>query len=125
MLSSVLTQRGMYQEAIAELQKASDLQRTDSIISNLGYTYAVAGKRDEAIKLVQELEQTANLRYVSPVAIARIYAGLGEKERGFEWLQKAYEDRSDHLLWLGVDPTFDSLRADQRFAELLRRVGLA
>ena len=58
------------------------------------------------------------------MGIARIHVGLGQKDQAFEWLRKGYQDRSDHLLWLGVDPTFDSLRADFRFAELLGRVGL-
>lgn len=65
----------------------------------------------------------ARLRYVSPFRIARIYAGLGEKELVFTWLRKGYDHSSDHPLWLGVDPTFDSVRSDPRFAERLRRVG--
>lgn len=123
-LAAVLTQRGIYQEAIAELEKAIDLQRTDGNISQLGYTHAVAGQRKRALELVKELEDISTRRYVSPVAIARIHVGLGDRDRAFEWLQKGYEDRSDHLLWLGVDPTFDSIRSDSRFVDLLACVGL-
>ena len=63
-------------------------------------------------------------KYVSPVRIARIYVGLGDRERAFEWLEKGYAGRSDHLTQLKTDPTFDSLRSDPRFADLLRRVRL-
>ena len=80
-LAAVLTQRGMYQESIAELQKAIALQRTDGNISQLAYTYAVAGQRERATELVKELEDKSKRRYVSPVAIARIHIGLGDKDR--------------------------------------------
>jgi tetratricopeptide (TPR) repeat protein len=123
-LGRAFRQKGMYQEAIAELEKAVGMERRDGLLSELGHTYALAGRKDEAIKLAKELEERAKQRYVSPVAIARIYSGLGERERVFEWLRKGYEDRSDHLLTLGVDPSFDGIRSDPRFADLLRRVGL-
>lgn len=124
-LGSVLSQKGIYKEAIAELEKAVELRRADGTISALGNTYALAGQRDQANTLVKELEEHARRRYVSPVSIARIYAGLGDRERVFKWLDKGYKDRSDHLLALGIDPTFDSVRSDPRFAVLMRRVGLA
>jgi tetratricopeptide (TPR) repeat protein len=124
-LGAILTQKEMPGEAIPELQKAIDLQRTDSNISQLGYAYARAGRTREAQELLRELEGISKRRYVSPVAIARIHLGLGERDRLFALLQKAYEDRSDHLLWLGVDPAFDSVRGDERFSDLMRRVGLA
>ncbi len=124
-LGLALRQRGMYQEAIAELQKEVDLHPIDTNVSELAHTYALAGRRNEAKKLVKELEELSRRRYVSPVNIAKIYAGLGEKELVFKWLQKGYEDRSDHILKLGVDPSFDGVRLDPRFTDLLRRVGLA
>jgi DNA-binding winged helix-turn-helix (wHTH) protein/TolB-like protein/tetratricopeptide (TPR) repeat protein len=124
-LGSVLTDMGMHEEGIAELQRAVDLHRMDANLSQLGYAYALLGRRDEAMALVKEIEGLAKRRYVSPVRIARIYVGLGERGLAFKWLQKGYEDRSDHLLSLGVDPTFDAVRSDPRFVELLRRVGLA
>lgn len=76
------------------------------------------------MKLVKELEQLRKQRYVSPVDIGRIYAGLGEKERVFQWLHIGYEDRSDHLLTIGVDPAFNGVSRDPRFVELLRSLGL-
>ena len=123
-LGCALRQQGAIQEAVAELEKAIDLSRRDNFVAELGYTYALSGRRAEAVKLVKELEGLSERRYVSPFNIAKIYAGLGDKERMFEWLHKGYEDRSDHMLGLGVDPCFDGVRADPRFAELLRRLGL-
>jgi DNA-binding winged helix-turn-helix (wHTH) protein/TolB-like protein/Flp pilus assembly protein TadD len=123
-LGCVFRQQGMIEEAIAELQKAVGMNRRDGFLSELGYTYALSGRRAEAIKLVKELEGLSKRRYVSPFYVARIYAGLGEKDRMFQWLNKGYEDRSDHLLVLGVDPTFDGVRSDARFTDLLRRIGL-
>ena len=123
-LGAVLTEKGMYDEAIAELQKAIGINGHDAYITLLGYTYALAGRRDEAIGLAKELEGLGKRRYVSPVNIARVYAGLGETDLVFKWLNKGYKDRSDHLLWLGVDPTFDRVRSDPRFAVFLRGIGL-
>lgn len=123
-LGCALRQQGMVQEAIAELQKAVDMNRRDSSLSELGYTYALSGRQAEAIKLVKELEGSSKHRYVSPLHIARIYAGLRENDRVFQWLHKGYEDRSDHLLILGVDPSFDDVRSDPRFTNLLHRIGL-
>ena len=88
----------------------------------LGRAYAVAGKRDEALKMLNELKERAKRSYVSPVGIAIIYVGLGEKEQAFSWLEKAYEDRSTWLIFLKVEPRFDPLRSDPRFQSLLRRM---
>ena len=63
-------------------------------------------------------------RYVSPYFMALIHAGLGEKSAAFKWLDKAYEERNEWLVWLKVDPKLDGLRDDARFADLLHRVGL-
>lgn len=123
-LGCVLRQSGFYEEAIAELQKAADLLPLDNCLSYLGNAYALAGRKGDAKRLAKELEELSKRRYVSPVAIARIYAGLGEKEPVFNWLRKGYEDRSDHMLLLGIDPLFDNVRSDPRFTDLLRRMGL-
>lgn len=86
--------------------------------------FSVSGQRAEAEKVVTELQETAKRRYVSPYDVAALTAGLGEKEQAQGWLEKGYEDRSGWLwLWLKVNPKFDSLRADHRFHDLLRRVG--
>ncbi|HZO07049.1 MAG TPA: hypothetical protein VFB52_11740, partial [Solirubrobacterales bacterium] len=84
-----------------------------------------SGRRGEALRIINELEGQAARRQVSPVYIAKIYAGLGDKDRAFEWLRRGYAERSDHLVSLRVDPAYDSLRSDPRFVDLLRSVGLA
>ena len=117
--------KGMCEEAIDELRRAIELNQLDHFVSELGYTYAFCGWRAEAMKVAKKLEDLSRQRYVSPFRIARIYVGLGEKDRVFKWLQNAYEDRSAHLLKLGVDPTFDGVRNDPRFRDLLGRIGLS
>ena len=67
---------------------------------------------------------TSKKRYVSPYGLAQIYASLGRKDDAFKWLQAAYADRAVWMGYLAVDPTFDRYRSDQRFQELLRRIGL-
>jgi hypothetical protein len=86
---------------------------------------AVSGKRDEAQKLLDELNDLSHRRYVSAYDLALIHTGLAENDRAFEFLQKAYQERSSALSWLGVDPRLDRLRSDQRFVDLLRRIGLS
>jgi len=115
--------KGMYPEAIANLQKAVDLSGgTPHFLSALGYTYGVWGKRNEALKILHQLTLLSKRRYVLPYDIARVYLGLGEKDRAFDWLQKAVADRSigPPSLW---SKEMDSIRSDPRYAELIRRIG--
>ncbi len=124
-LSWVYEQQGKFAEAIAELNQASQLNDNPLVLASLGHVYAVSSQGREAQKVIAELQEIARQRYVSPYDVATIYAGLGEKEQALIWLEKAYEDRSGNLaLYLKVDPKFDNLRADQRFQDLLWRVGL-
>jgi hypothetical protein len=90
----------------------------------LGYAYAVAGKKTEGRKIVIELEQSATKKYVSPFPIAVAYTGLGDKDRAFAALEKSYEEKSWGMGMLRVNPVFDPIRSDPRFADLLRRVNL-
>ena len=73
--------------------------------------------------MLDQLEELSKSRYVSPYDRATVYAGLGEKDQAIAWLEKAYQERSDGLVFLKVEPKFDGLRSDPRFADLLRRVG--
>ena len=75
--------------------------------------------------MLRELKERSRHERVPPYAFARIYIGLGDKEQALAWLHKGYKEQSDHLLHIGADPMLDPLRSDPRFAELLRRVGLA
>jgi tetratricopeptide (TPR) repeat protein len=117
-------QKGMYKEAIAEFQNARSSDDNLAILGALGHVYAVSGNRSGAKKIIKELKGLSE-RYVPPYHIAIIYAGLQRKDEAFEWLEQACQGRDEWLLYLKIDPRLDSLRADQRFGGLLRRIGLA
>ncbi len=110
-------------QARSEFQKGISLDGSTSL-ARLGHGYAVAGKRREAQKVLNELNDLSKQKYVSSYDIAVIYVGLGEKEQAFAWLEKAYDERSTWLEFLKVEPQLDPLRSDPRFVELVRRVGL-
>jgi tetratricopeptide (TPR) repeat protein len=115
----------LYDQAIDELKQAVLLSgRATRILSGLGQVYALSGQKAEARKIIAELQEQSKQRYVSPLYIAMVYATLGEKDLAFEWLEKAYEDHAPWLIELGIEPCWDKLRADPRFADLLQRVGL-
>lgn len=115
--------RGRFNEAIDSINRAIALSDGNvRMKATLGYAYAVAGKRAEARQILGELQEYS--KYVSPYFIAVIYSGLGEKDSAFEYLEKAYHERHPYLTLLKVEPVFDSLRTDPRYADLLRKVGL-
>jgi serine/threonine protein kinase/Tol biopolymer transport system component/Tfp pilus assembly protein PilF len=116
---------GRYDEAIAGFRKAIELSPTSTLPrALLARTYALSGKRSEALTLLDELNELSTQHYVSSYRIAAVYAALGDRDRAFKWLDHAYESRDTWLIWLAVDPVVDSLRSDERFNELLRRIGL-
>ncbi len=117
--------QGKFPEAIDSLQRARQIDDNQYVLGALGEAYARSGNRSEALKAIEELKERSKQRYVSPHCVAMVYVGLGEKDLAFEWLEKAYEARSEHLGWLKVDARMDPLRSDPRFAELMRRIGLA
>src|SRR3989442_3058940 len=118
-------QKRMYREAILEFQKASTLSAGNTLmLASLSHAYAVAGKRGEALKLLAELHEQSKRKYVSPYGIAIGYTGLREQNQAFEWLEKAFAERAGWLVLLKVEPRFDRLRADPRFADLVQRIGL-
>jgi eukaryotic-like serine/threonine-protein kinase len=117
--------KGMYAEAIGELQTAKALfAGSGEAEAGLGYVYAVSGKRGDALRVLDQLKELSKRRYVSPFFIALIYAGLEDKDQAFAWLEKAYVDRSDLLVYLEMEPKLDSLRPERKFADLVSRVGL-
>jgi TolB-like protein/Tfp pilus assembly protein PilF len=125
-LGSAFEQQGMYAEAVAALSKARAVSGGNHLaIGGLGYALGVAGRRDEAMKALDELLRLSAQRYVSPYTIALIHTGLGDHDRALEWLWKAYESRDVWLVWLRVNPRFDALHSDPRFQELLQSIGLA
>src|ERR1700686_468428 len=119
-------EKGMYREAIAEGEEAAaPVSASPYAITALGYIYAISGKKGEAEKVRDRLKKLSEQKYISPRFVASIYAGLGEKGKALASLTASYEDRS---LQIGpgvvADPTYNSLRAEPRFQELLRRMGL-
>jgi len=124
-LGKVYFEKGLHQKAIAEFEKYSTLTNERSVgLAYVGNAYGRLGKRDEARRILDELIALSQHEYVSAYAIAIVYIGLGDKDQAFEWLNKACEERSDFLVHLKVDPDFDSLRSDPRFAELMKKVGV-
>ncbi len=122
-LGIAYTMKQRYADAIAELRKALELFGDDNdVISSLGYTYAVSGRRAHAQDLLRKLLVTSKQQYVNPLDVVGIYAGLGEKLNALQWLNRGYEERAP-MVWLG-DPTFDVLRSDPRFQDLVRKIGL-
>ncbi|PYS67520.1 MAG: hypothetical protein DMF73_19160 [Acidobacteria bacterium] len=114
-------QKRMYTEAIAELQQAISLDTNDrSPEAWLGYTRAAAGQRDQALEVLAQLKTISK----APLGVAMVYAGLEDKNQTFTWLQKAFDQREADLALVQVDPIFDSLRADPRYLDLLRRMKL-
>jgi len=91
----------------------------------LRYVYATSVKREEAQRILEEMQKQRAERYVSGYAVALIYAGLAKYDLAFEWLDMACEDRDEYLTWgLGIDPRLDGLRSDQRYVQLMNRIGL-
>ncbi len=124
-IGQVYVQQGLYDKAFIEIRKAVELSGGNvRQIATLGHAYAVAGKRDEALKILDELQRPAAQKYVSPFFVALIYAGLGEKDQAFAWLEKAYQERHPYMILIKVEPVFQSLHSDPRFADLTRRIGL-
>jgi len=124
-LGMFYVQQQRFQEAIAEFQKAINLAGENPIaLALLGHAYAASGKRREALAILAQLQQPSLQPFVSPSHLALVYLGLGEKDRVFEWLEKAYAQRSNYLVYLKVEPLFDGLRSDLRFAALLKKMGL-
>lgn len=118
--------KSMFKEGMSEVEKAAAISPDDvTALTGLGYGYAMTGRRAEARKVLDRLNQLSKQEYVSPVWRAKIYAGLRERKKGIEWLGKAYEDRSVvSVAYLKTNPMLDPLRSDPRFADLLRQTNL-
>jgi tetratricopeptide (TPR) repeat protein len=115
----------MFAEALAEMKTASSLSGGSPLaLAGLGHIYALSRQRDEAEAVHAQLKQLSEKRYVSPLSFATVYAGLGEVDEAFRWLERAHEERSGWLIWLKPEPMSDPLRSDPRFADLLRRMNL-
>jgi tetratricopeptide (TPR) repeat protein len=117
---------GQRPEAIPEYQKAVELSQGDTDpTAGLAHAFATAGQPANAEKILRELLKKSTTSYASPYMIATIYAGLGDKNKAFEFLEKAYQERSPDIpYFLKADLRIDNIRSDPRFQDLVRRVGL-
>ena len=117
-------QRQRYPEACDAFAKGAALARAPRMIGALGHACALMGRTGEAREAIAELAALAERRYVAPFDTALIYMGLGERDRAFEWLDRALAERCYEMVWLKVDPRCDALRADPHFFSLLNAIGL-
>lgn len=125
-LGSVLARIGHHEEAVVEFQKALQLDKDSiSAMVGLGSAYALAGKKDEARRIIEQLKTIGEQRYISPYHLAVISLAMGEKEQALSGLEKAADERFNLMIFIKVDPQFDSLRSEPRFAALIQRIGLS
>ena len=122
-LCQIYELKGRLSDAAAECLKSRELSDDPYTLGFLARVYAVSGKRDEANKVLDQMHEAAKLRYVPAYSFAVAYAGLGDKDQAFHWLDRTLQDHAWDINYVKVDPTLDSLRADPRFADLVRRIG--
>ena len=116
-------QKKLFDQAIADLLKARALSNDDPLVlAALGHAYAVTGKTAEAQKMLDLLLEKSQAGNVRPYEIAKVYAGLGDRDQAFAWLDKALQDRSPWLLKLKSEPNFEPLRTDPRFQTLVQQI---
>jgi tetratricopeptide (TPR) repeat protein len=116
-------QQGMYRQAVTAFEKAVACSgRSALYLASLAHACALAGQEKEARKLLQELKDVSNTRYVPPFFIALAYSGLGNQSQALAWLDRAYRGRDHHLSWLKVNPRLQPLHSDSRFRDLVRRM---
>ena len=124
-LGESYVQQGKHKQGLYELQKAASLSGDSPLyMAQVGVSQALAGDKSEALRTIRELQDISSKRYVSPYGIAQIYAALNDKPQTYQWLEAAYRERAVWMSYLAVDPVFDSIRSEERFLDLLRRVGL-
>jgi len=124
-LGLLLRKTGCYELAITEGEKAVNLSGGSALMrAALAHTLGAAGRKKEAIRILDDLTELAKQKYVAPYFFVGIHIGLGESERAIEYLEKCYQEHSHWLIYLHLDPSMDSLRDDAGFLDVLRRVGM-
>jgi len=122
-LGRAYLQKSMYNDGTAEIEKELTIYPGHvGALGDLGYAYALAGRKADALKVLDQLNDLSKQKYVPATYRAEVYVGLGAKDKAFEWLEKGYEER--FLPSINVDPAYDPLRSDPRFQDLLRRMNL-
>jgi adenylate cyclase len=116
--------KSKYADAIKFSQKAVSLVEGSTFwLAGLGMVYGMSGKKDKARKVIEELNQKSKTQYVAAIQSAWIYSSLDEKNKAFEWLNKAFDEHDISLYDLKSNPIYDTLRGDPRFDELLKKIG--
>ena len=116
-------QKGMMEQALEEFRDLLSISDSNTgVNASLGHLYALTGNSSEARRMLDRLQGMSKKRYVSSYDFAVIYAGLGEKEQAFTWLERAYDEHSLRPVWLKFDPRLDGLRGEVRYVDLVRRV---
>jgi TolB-like protein/Flp pilus assembly protein TadD len=124
-LGSAYREKKMYKDALEQFSQASKLSGNQPAIAALyGHALALSGDVAGARKTLADLKQLAQTRYVSAIYFAGVYTGLGDKKMALDWLDKAYKEHNDRLIYLNVDPMADSLRSEPRFRDLMARLHL-
>jgi TolB-like protein/Tfp pilus assembly protein PilF len=123
-LGWALEQLGEFDAAIASAERAVAISKNPIYLASLGHAQAMAGNEQEARRILAELDQIGTTQHVSAYHVAVIYAALGDTDNAFLWLERAYAERAPWIGYLRVDPRLDPLRADSRFASVLRQARL-
>jgi serine/threonine-protein kinase len=111
--------------ALQEFEAVSACKGVSSIVQGaIGHLYATSGQESKALAILDHLREQIGASYVAPHTLAAIFAGLGDKDQAFEWLDASYENRIELLAWIKVDPRFEVLRGDYRFDRFLEKIGL-
>jgi TolB-like protein len=123
-LARVYLEKNMFKESISEYEKTLTIIKNWSVaLAGIGYNYGISGQKEEAMKMLSRLTDSSG-RYATPYGIALVYASLNDHDKAFEWLGKAYEERSNWLVWLKQDPRWKPIRNDPRYTELVLKIGL-
>jgi tetratricopeptide (TPR) repeat protein len=124
-LGQVYVQLGRLDDAVSELETAIGLSgETPEMVATLAHAHAVAGRHEKAKEMITTLRDRSSERFVSPALIAQVYAGLGETDLAFDWLENGYVVKAPEMMWIGVRPVFQALAADPRMDDLRSRIGL-
>ncbi len=124
LLGETFEQMGQYDSASVALRKSLALGGNPWVLAAIGRVHVAAGRRDSARAVLDQLNDLGRRRYVTPYAVASVYAALGERDRAFELLEDAFSERTEDLILIKIDPRLKPLRGDPRFTDLLRRMGL-